>query len=91
MERGIQQTCEKEKVQKNLTANGMQCLSTKSRFVSTYCSNSINDSSFLNCNRRYMVDNNGGLEAKLWGIASDLGISCLRDKEVIFQKFRELE
>jgi len=38
-----------------------------------------------------MVDNNGGLEAKLWGIASDLGISCLRDKEVIFQKFRELE
>ena len=76
---------------KLLSSSGVKHPFLLSWSVSPNRSYSINDSNIFNCNRRFKVDSNEGLEVELWSITSDLWIVCSRDKEVIIQIFRDME
>ena len=69
------------------TLNGASTTRDKSRLLTPYLSNTLNDSNIFNCNRRLRSEENGMEELRLWGIAKDIGVVCQESEESILQKF----
>jgi len=66
-------------------------LDSQSRSVTPILSNSISNISIHNCNRKFWDKEKEGEELELWGLANEISVVCLENKDNILLRLVEME